>query len=243
MENIKIYQSGNFLIIEYPSGFLKALPLTGYAYEVPENDTVHFYNNERLDLPLTPAKISKLQDQQGNLIGNLSDMVAYLSAMGSSSQTTKIGFLDYGHDDPEIDLQADGWTDVPNDGAGGSTNKLYPPDGVTEVLDPNTGYLDFSQLSLGSQLLTRTHIKVTPTTNNALLQVRYLLGQGAGQYPLLFWSERLDSGSGQPYERVIPFPVYMGDLNTQGGEGKLQVKLSTSGTLDNVGSYIQILLR
>ena len=242
MQNIKIYQSGNFVMIEYPSGFFKALPLTGYAYEVPENDTVHFYNNERQNLPFTPAQISTLQDQQGNLIGNVNDLITYLSAM-TSQQAIKTGFLDYGHDGPDIDLQANVWTDVPNDGAGGSTNKLYPPDGVTELLDPNTGYLDFSRISIGDQINVRNHIAVTPNTNNSLLEVRYVLGQGLGQYTLLFWSERLDSGSGQPYERVIPFPIYMGDANTQGGAGKLQVKLSTNGTLDNKGSYIQILLR
>jgi len=42
---------------------------------------------------------------------------------------------------------------------------------------------------------------------------------------------------------VLSFPIYMGDLNTQGGVGKLQVRLSTSGVLTNAGSYISIRLR
>lgn len=209
-----------------------------FNFMSPEKRVVFNLNTFLLELQDSPTS------QPYAFTGTPNDLLSIVNNTYLAPQASqKIGFLDYGHNGPSVSLVANTWTDVPNNGAGGSTNKLYPPNGVTEVLDPNTGYLDFSQLSLGSQLLTRTHIKVTPTTNKALLQVRYLLGQGAGQYSLLFWSERLDSGSGQPYERVIPFPVYMGDLNTQGGQGKLQVKLSTSGTLDNVGSYIQILLR
>ena len=70
-----------------------------------------------------------------------------------------------------------------------------------------------------------------------------MLGQGAGEYPLLFWSERLDNGSGIPYQRVPVFTIYMGDANTQGGVGKLQMRLSSNGTLNNAGSYINIQLR
>lgn len=159
------------------------------------------------------------------------------------SVVNKTGFIDYNDTTGTISLTADAWTDVPNNGAGAFTNKTYRPNGVTEVMDNTTGYLDFSQLSLGSQILVRNDFTVSPNTNNALLEVRYVLGQGAGEYALKFWSERLDSGSGIDYQRVISFPVYMGDTNTQGGVGKLQVKLSTNGTITNAGSYIKIDLR
>ena len=143
----------------------------------------------------------------------------------------------------EIDLTEDVWTDVPNNGAGSFTNKLYKPDDVDEVLDVSTGYLDFSDITLGSQLLIRNDFTVIPGTNNSLLEIRYVLGQGAGEYALKFWSERLDSGSGIGYQRVTSFPIYMGDNNTKGGVGKLQVKLSTDGSITNAGSYIKIDLR
>ena len=91
--------------------------------------------------------------------------------------------------------------------------------------------------------MVRNDFTVTPNTNNALLEARYLLGNGAGQYGLQFLSERLDSGSGIPYQRVTSFPIYMGDLNTQGNAGILQIKLSTAGTFSNAGSYIDIKIR
>ena len=142
-----------------------------------------------------------------------------------------VGFIDYNDSTGDIDLTPDTWIDVPNNGAGAFTNKTYKPTTINDVLDDSTGYLDFSELTLGSQLLIRNDFTVTPNTNNSLLEVRYLLGQGAGEYALKFWSERLDSGSGIGYQRVISFPIYLGDTNTQGGVGKLQVKLSTNGSL------------
>jgi hypothetical protein len=162
----------------------------------------------------------------------------------SGSQViSKTGFIDYNDTTGDVTLSPDTWTDIPNNGLGAFTNKTYKPTLISEVLDSSTGYLDFSELSLGSQLLIRSDFTVTPNTNNSLLEVRYLLGQGAGEYALNFWSERLDSGSGIGYQRVISFPIYMGDTNTQGGVGKLQVKLSTNGSINNAGSYIKIDLR
>tara|TARA_R110002012_G_scaffold62558_1_gene164493 strand:- start:4086 stop:8237 length:4152 start_codon:yes stop_codon:yes gene_type:complete len=169
----------------------------------------------------------------------------WLISICDDAQVNKIktGFLDYNDTTGSIDLVEDVWTDIPNDGAGSFTNKLYKPDDVGEVLDVSTGYLDFSDITLGSQLLIRNDFTVTPGTNNSLLEVRYVLGQGAGEYALKFWSERLDSGSGIGYQRVTSFPIYMGDNNTKGGVGKLQVKLSTDGSITNAGSYIKIDLR
>ena len=167
------------------------------------------------------------------------------SKAGDSSAitTTYFGFMDYNHNGSTLSLTADTWTDVPNNGLGAFTNKTYKPSLVSEVLDVSTGYLDFSELSLGSQIMVRNDFTVTPNTNNALLEARYLLGNGAGQYGLQFLSERLDSGSGIPYQRVTSFPIYMGDLNTQGNAGILQIKLSTAGTFSNAGSYIDIKIR
>ena len=153
------------------------------------------------------------------------------------------GFIDYNDTTGDVALTADTWTDVPNNGQGAFSNTLYKANGIENLLDTSTGYLDFSELSLGSELIIRNDFTVTPQTNNALLEARYVLGQGAGEYPLLFWSERLDNGSGIGYQRVPIFAIYMGDLNTQGGVGKLQVKLSANGTLNNAGSYISVRVR
>ena len=150
------------------------------------------------------------------------------------------GFFDYNDSSGTTSLVANTWTDLPNNGLGGFTNKTFRPKNVNDVLDTSTGYLNFTELPLGSEIVLRNDFTVTPHTNNCLLEARYLLGTGAGQYPLQFWSERLDSGSGIPYQRVTSFPIYMGDSNTQQNPGKLQVKLSAPGTIVNAGIYVSV---
>ena len=181
-------------------------------------------------------------------IGNITNGESGLSVRQKLNQlitgfNESNGFMDYNDSSTASSpllLTANTWTDVPNDGLGAFTNKSYKPVGVTEVLDTSTGYLDFSDLPLGSEIIVRNDFTVTPSTNNCLLEARYLLGTGAGEYPLQFWSERLDSGSGIPYQRVTNFLIYMGDTNTQGNAGKMQLRLSTSGSVVNAGVYISI---
>lgn len=163
------------------------------------------------------------------------------SASGSGALSDNFGFVDYNDNTGSLALVSDTWTDVPNNKQGAFTNTAYAPNGVTNLMDGNTGYLDFSELTLGSDVLIRIDFSVTPNTNNSLLETRYVLGQGAGEYSLPVRSRRLDSGSGIPYSSEKgSFYIYMGDNNTLGGVGKLQVRLSTTGTLTNAGVAIKI---
>ena len=176
-------------------------------------------------------------DTDGSLL--LRSSASFIGPQGPAGEYPG-GFVDYNDTTGDIALTSDTWTDVPNNGLGSFTNTTYIPEGVTSVMDNSTGYLDFTDLDLGQELRIRNDFIITPNTNNALLQVRYVLGGGLGEYTLLHWSERLDSGSGIDYQRVISFPIYMGDANTRDNPGKLQVKLSAPGTLNNNGSYISI---
>jgi hypothetical protein len=161
---------------------------------------------------------------------------------GTVDPDSKTGWIDYNDTSGSFAVAANTWTDVPNNGAGAFTNKAYRPTAVSEVIDTATGYLDFSELPLGSELILRNDVTVTPNSNNALFEMRYLLCSGAGEYGLSFLSERLDSGSGIPYQKVSTFPIYMGDTNTKGGAGRLQVRLSVAGTVTNSGVYASIQL-
>jgi len=154
------------------------------------------------------------------------------------------GYVDYNDlatASTPVVLVTDTWTDVPNDKLGAFTNEDSLPPTVTNLMDGSTGYLDFSDLSIGSDLLIRIDFSVTPEINNALMETRYVLGQGAGEYTLTVNSKRLDTGSGVPYSSAKgSFYIYMGDSNTIGGVGKLQVKISSAGTLINNGVAIKI---
>ena len=156
------------------------------------------------------------------------------------------GFIDYNDTSTAsspINLVADTWTNIPNDGLGAFTNKTYKPDGnVVELMDNSTGAIDPTGLELGDTILIRNDFTITPSTNNASLQFRYELGTGAGSYTLEKRLGRLDEGSGTPYRfSLSPDLIYMGDTNTRDNPITLQVKLSTSGTLVNAGSVIQLI--
>ena len=166
-----------------------------------------------------------------------------LAATQGGINDSNFGFIDYNDSLTQatpLTLPANTWVDVPNDGLGAFTNKTYSPNGVPDVLDVSSGSLDFTYLNLGSEIEVRNDFTITPQTNNCLLEARYLLGGGAGQYPLQFWSERLDNGSGISYQRVTSFPIYVGDTNTKNNPAKMQVRLSASGTMQNAGVYVSI---
>lgn len=155
---------------------------------------------------------------------------------------TNQGFIDYNDTTGNVTLVANTWTDIPNDGNGAFSNSTYKPEGVTNLLDVNTGYINTSELQLGDSILIRNDYSVTPNTNNALLEFRYQLGNGGGTYTLEKIVGRLDSGSGNPYRFSLePDLIYMGDSNTKDNAIKLQVKLSSNGVLNNAGSVIQVI--
>lgn len=189
---------------------------------------------------LVDSLYSLADDTSDNLTEGSTKLLLTVAEREKIASFSEFGFMDYNDTTGAVSLVADTWTDVPNNGAGAFTNKTYKPESVTEIMDTTTGYLDFSDLTVGSEVAIRNDFAVTPSTNNSFLEVRYVLGTGAGEYALSVANERLDNGSGIAYQRVFTFPIYIGDLNTQSGAGKLQVRLSTPGSITNAGSYISI---
>lgn len=154
------------------------------------------------------------------------------------------GFIDYNDTTGSISLVSDTWTTIPNDGQGAFSNDTYKPQGVTDLMDVSDGSIDPTQLTLGDTILIRNDFKINPNTNNALLEFRYELGDGGGLYTLESTLGRLDDGSGKDYRFSLkPDLIYMGDTNTLNNPIRLQVKLSTNGTLLNAGSVIQLIKR
>ena len=154
------------------------------------------------------------------------------------------GFIDYNDTTGAVSITSNTWTDIPNNGAGAFTNKTYKPNGVTEFIDVLTGAIDVSEINLGDTILIRNDFKINSNTNNALLELRYQLGAGANIYTLETNIGRLDNGSGIDYRFSLkPDLIYMGDTNTKDNPIKIQIRLSTNGTLTNAGSVIQLIKR
>jgi len=185
---------------------------------------------------------SHMHDVKGATVSTEGQILKSTGGASAWVDAPNIGPIDYNDSTTNITpipLTPNTWTDVPNNGGGAFTNLTYAPTDVTSLLDTTTGYLDFSQLELGDSVIIRIDFKVTPNVNNAGLECRYVLGDGAGEYALSVFEKRLDRGSGIPYDSDKgSFLIYMGDTNTRDNPGKLQVKLSSTGSLTNAGLAI-----
>ena len=194
-------------------------------------------------LDLSQTEIDDLSDKNGIYNNSTTGKVEY-NGIEMAANTFNNGFIDYNDTTGIVNIVADTWTDIPNNGLGVFTNKTYKPTGVTEFIDTSNGCIDASELVLGDTIIIRNDYKINPNTNNALLEFRYELGAGAGLYNLEKIVGRLDAGSGKDYRFNLSTDlIYMGDVNTKDNPIKLQVRLSTNGTLLNAGSVIQLIKR
>ncbi len=169
----------------------------------------------------------------------LEDILAATAGSSGNGQ----GFIDYNDASTSgtpLVLTGGVWTTIPNDGLGPSSNSLYKPDSITELMDVSSGAIDATETDLGDVLFVRNDFVVTPGTNNTSLEFRYALGTSPA-YTLEKVMGRLDSGSGIPYRFSLDVhKVYVGDTNTKDAPIVLQVKLSAGGTLVNNGTVITL---
>ena len=188
-----------------------------------------------------------LEDIEYAIVCGEHDDGNYGSETGDKSEGKIIlrnGFADYNNTGSPIAINENEWVTLPNDGAGAFTNKNHLPSNVTELMNVADGSIDASELNLGDTILVRNDFSINPSINNALLELRYTLGNGDGAYTLETVLGRLDNGSGQDYRFSLkPDLIYMGDENTKNNPITIQIKLSSSGTLSNSGSVIQVIRR
>ena len=174
----------------------------------------------------------------------VNEIIDYISPGGGLTGSYSAGFVDYNDTATAITpitLPANTWVSITNNGAGAFTNTSYLPPGITRMMDTSNGKFLVDELALGSFFVVRNDFTITPSTNNAIVEQRYVLGAGANEYVLEAILGRLDSGSGKGYRFSLkPDFLYVGDLNTQQNPITLQIKLSTPGTLVNAGSAVGV---
>lgn len=154
------------------------------------------------------------------------------------------GFVDYNNTVAGVDVAADTWHTLPNNGAGAFSNLAYAPPGVTNLINTSSGAIEPYTLNLGDTIFIRSDFTVIPTIHEARLEFRYTLGTGAGAYTLPTRSYRLLEGAGRP-DRIVSdsFHIYMGDTNTRDNPIYLQIKCSADFNVFNAGAAIAILRR
>lgn len=175
-------------------------------------------------------------------IGNRRVMIGAEAPDASGLLRAHFGLADYNDTATSvtpINMVANEWTTITNDGLGPFSRNGLPPS-VPTLLGAD-GSLDLTNLTENSDVLVRPDFTVTPSSNNASLDFRFLLGAPGSQYDLPTSFGRLDLGAGVPYRRSLyGMYVYAGDANTRDNPVYLQARLSTNGTLVNAGMALKL---
>ena len=161
------------------------------------------------------------QNERGNAMPPL-----YNRPVSATSSVKLLGLFDYNDlataTTPISITGGAGFTYLTNDELGAFTNKLFPPDGITDIWDASSNEFDFSQLPLGSKIEIR--LDLTVTTSGANTQIDGALELGIGNTPYdVQWFDRFEKSSGSHPVTVTSF-IYIGDNNTQNFPAKFKVE-------------------
>jgi len=163
---------------------------------------------------------------RGILNSNANDAETRVSELEGKA---KVGFLDYNDlatATTPISVVGGNTVKLTNDGLGAFTNKLYPPDGVTDLWDTTAQSFDFSELSLGAVVHERLDITITVTGANAEVTGEVKLGIGNFPYTLNVFRQYFKNAG--TYNITVGNFIYIGDNNTLSGGGEFLVTSSNN---------------
>ena len=157
----------------------------------------------------------------------------YLASIGFfdyadlATQTTPISFV------TGVDKK------LTNDGLGATTNKNYPPYGITDVWSTSTNACNFTQLSLGDAVGIRFDVTATTTSANQDISGYIKLGVGtASEYKLQIFSENIKT-SGENH-RVFYTKLYIGNEDIRTAPAEFYILSDNNGSVKVNGWYFQI---
>ena len=126
-----------------------------------------------------------------------------------------------------------------NDGLGATTNKNYPPYGITDVWSTSTNECNFSQLSLGDAVGVRFDVTATTTSANQVISGYIKLGVGtASEYQLQIFSENIKTSGAN--NRVFYTKLYIGSEDIRTAPAEFYILSDNNGTVKVNGWYFQI---
>lgn len=153
-----------------------------------------------------------------------------------------IGFFDYADlatQTTPITFAAGVEKKLTNDSLGATTNKFYPPYGITDVWSASTNACDFSQLSLGDAVGVRFDVTATTTSANQDISGYIKLGVGtASEYQLQIFSENIKTSGAN--NRVFYTKLYIGNEDIRTAPAEFYILSDNNGTVKVNGWYFQI---
>lgn len=147
------------------------------------------------------------------------------------------GFIDYNHSGTTQSYTT-GDLKILNDGAGVYTLKTYKPLGVTELWNSTTNQFNFSELSLGDEVLLRTDGIVTTTSNNQIFGTKIKFDITGIPYELQVGQSYYKTIGSYQVNRVMSF--YIGNTGTLLNPAELLFFSDSAATVKLNGFYISI---
>ena len=204
-------------------------------------ESVPFYNVKNF-VQLADAPSSLLPNKM--ITTNASGTALIMSEIPTipDPYLASIGFFDYADlatQTTPISFVTNVAKKLTNDGLGATTNKFYPPYGITDVWNTVTNSCDFSQLSLGDAVGIRFDVTATTTSANQDISGYIKLGVGtASEYQLQIFSENIKTSGAN--NRVFYTKLYIGNEDIRTAPAEFYILSDNNGTVKVNGWYFQI---
>lgn len=171
-----------------------------------------------------------------DFIKNKPDLSQYFSAVGYfdyndlATATTPLNYTT-------------GLLQLTNDTLGTFTNTNFPPYGVTNVWDSTTNTFNFSELSIGDEVILRVHISITTSGANQISGLRLLFGEGTANEFTLPIDINIEHRTAGLHDIVKEISFYIGNEDWRITPVKLQFNSSASATVKVFGWHPYIIRR
>jgi hypothetical protein len=126
-----------------------------------------------------------------------------------------------------------------NDGLGATTNKNYPPYGITDVWSTSTNACNFSQLSLGDAVGIRFDVTATTTSANQVVRAYIKLAIGTpSEYILNIFAQQIKTA--QENQFTLFTKLYIGSEDIRTAPAEFYILSDNNGNVKVNGWYFQI---
>lgn len=125
-----------------------------------------------------------------------------------------------------------------NDGAGAYSTSVYKPIGITQLWNTTSNQFDFSDLSLGDEVILRTDLLVTTTGANQVFEFHLTFDIGGTPYDLGIYHAHFKTAG--TYNVVETESFYIGNAGTRDNPGELRFSSDSNATIKVNGFYISV---
>ena len=204
-------------------------------------ESVPFYNVQNF-VQLADAPSSLLPNKMITTNANGTALIMSEIPTIPDPYLASIGFFDYADlatQTTPISFVTGVEKKLTNDGLGATTNKNYPPYGITDVWSTSTNACNFSQLSLGDAVGIRFDVTATTTSANQVVRAYIKLGIGTpSEYILNVFGQQIKTAQENQFTLFTKLPIKNEDIRTEPAE--FYILSNNNGTVKVNGWYFQI---